>query len=422
MNGVSRIPRAHRLSRHASFRLLVLVNVLLMASASAPSPIYPLYLHRWGFSVTILTVIFAVYVAGLVTALLTVGSLSDHVGRRPVLVASLLVAAASTAIFWTADGVVSLVVARIVQGIATGMATGALAAGLVEFSPRKRPHLGPTMTAVATSFGLAAGSGVVGLLVQVTPRPDAEVFPVLTLTFLVLAALGLATPETVTRRAGGLTSLRPRVRVPRETRREFLAAVPAIVAGWSVTGLFLALAPSLVSDVLHVRFGAAGGLSIAVLFIANCVGGWWAARHAVRVATVLGAVLLTLGAADLAAALVLASPAVFISGSIIAGLGVGLTFNGTLRGISGATSPTSRSEVFSAAYVVSYAALSLPALAAGLVTPSLGLGATGYLYIAFVGVLSVTAALHAARRRAPRTEWTAAEPLAVARRGDTPPC
>jgi MFS family permease len=34
------------------------------------------------------TVIFAVYVAGLVGALLTVGSLSDHLGRRPVLVAS----------------------------------------------------------------------------------------------------------------------------------------------------------------------------------------------------------------------------------------------------------------------------------------------------------------------------------------------
>jgi predicted MFS family arabinose efflux permease len=398
MNGVSRAPDARRFGRGASFGLLVIANVVLMASTSAPSPIYPLYLHRWGFSVTILTVVFAVYVAGLLGALLTVGSLSDHVGRRPVLVASLLVAAAGTAIFWAAGGVVWLVLARVVQGIATGMATGALAAGLVEFSPAQRPHRGPTMTAVGTSFGLAVGGGVVGLLVQISPRPDAAVFPVLTLAFVVLAVLVPAIPETAARRAGGLASVRPAVRVPREARREFVASVPAIVAGWCVTGLFLALAPSLVSDVLHVRFGAAGGLSIAVLFIANSVGGLWAARQGVHVATLLGAVLLTVGAAGLAAALAFASPVVFISGSIISGLGVGLTFNGTFRGISRVTTATSRSEVFSAVYVVSYVALSVPSLAAGLVAPSWGLATTGYLYIAFVGVLSLGAALHAGRR------------------------
>jgi len=55
--------------------------------ADVPSPIYPVYLRRWGFSVTVLTVLFAVYVAGLVAAWLTVGSVSDHLGRRPVLIA-----------------------------------------------------------------------------------------------------------------------------------------------------------------------------------------------------------------------------------------------------------------------------------------------------------------------------------------------
>ena len=393
----SRFPGGRRLGRGAAFGLLVFANVLLMASTSAPSPIYPLYLERWGFSVTILTVVFAVYVAGLVGALLTVGSLSDHLGRRPVLVASLFVAAVGTAIFWTAGGVLTLLLARVVQGIATGMATGALAAGLVEFSPEGRPHVGPTMTAVGTSFGLAAGGGLAGLLVQVSPRPDAQIFPALTLAFVVLAVLMFAIPETAVRRAGALAALRPRIRVPRETRRAFRAALPAIVAGWSVTGLFLALAPSLVRDVLHVPFNAAGGLSITVLFIANCAGGLWAARRPARDATLMGAVLLSLGAAGLGAALVFVSPSVFIAGSIVSGLGVGLTVNGTFRGISAATTAQSRSEVFSAAFVVSYAALGIPAFAAGLAAPSWGLKTTSYLYIAFIAVLSVSAALHAAK-------------------------
>jgi MFS transporter len=410
-----------RLGQGASFSVLVFANVLLMASTSAPSPIYPLYLERWGFSVTILTAVFAVYVAGLVGALLTVGSLSDHLGRRPVLVGSLLVAAAGTAIFWAAGGVFSLVIARVVQGIATGTATGALAAGLVEFSPEGRPQVGPTMTAVGTSFGLAIGGGLAGLLVQVSPRPDAEIFPALTLAFVVLAALVFAIPETVVRRGGGLAALRPRIRVPRETRREFFAALPAIVAGWSITGLFLALAPSLVRDVLHVRFGAAGGLSITVLFIANSAGGLWAARRPARGATLLGAVLLKLGAAGLAAALVFASPFVFIGGSIVSGLGAGLTFNGTFHGISGASTAKSRSEVFSAAFVVSYAALGVPSLAAGLAAPSWGLETTSYLYIAFIGALSLIATLHAGRHLASRPEPVAGKPLAVARRGSRPP-
>ena len=404
MNGVSRLTGGRRLGQGGSFGVLVLANVLLMASTSAPSPIYPLYLERWGFSVTILTVVFAVYVAGLIGALLTVGSLSDHLGRRPVLVASLLVAAVGTAIFWAAGSVFSLVIARVIQGIATGTATGALAAGLVEFSPQGRPHLGPTMTAAGTGFGLAIGGGIAGLLVWVSPRPDAAIFPALTLAFVVLAGVVFAIPETVVRRAAGLGALRPRIRVPRETRRKFFAALPAIVAAWSVTGLFLALAPALVRDVLHVRFGAAGGLSITVLFIANTVGGLWAARRPARGATLLGAVLLSLGAAGLAAALAFASPSVFIGASIVSGLGVGLTFNGTLRDISATTTAKSRSEVFSAVFVISYAALGLPSLAAGLAAPSWGLEATSYLYIALVGALSLSVAFPAGRRLASRPD------------------
>ncbi|WSW30068.1 MFS transporter [Streptomyces sp. NBC_01003] len=87
-----------------------------MPTASAPSPIHPLYRERWDFSVTMVTVVFAVYVVGLLGALLTLGATSDRLGRRPVPLAALLLAAASTAIFWTADGVLSLVIARAVQG------------------------------------------------------------------------------------------------------------------------------------------------------------------------------------------------------------------------------------------------------------------------------------------------------------------
>lgn len=121
MNGVSHFDNGRRLGRRASFIVLVCASVLMMATASAPSPIYPLYRERWGFLVTMLTVI-----------------------------------------FWAADGVGSLLIARAVQGLTTGTATGALAAWLVEFAPGERPHLEPMMPAVGTSVGMAIGAGSSG--------------------------------------------------------------------------------------------------------------------------------------------------------------------------------------------------------------------------------------------------------------------
>ncbi|MFD0785347.1 hypothetical protein ACFQZ8_15680, partial [Micromonospora azadirachtae] len=89
-------------------------------------------------------------------------------------------------------------------------------------------------------------------------------------------------------------------------------------------------------------------------------------------------------------------------GSVVAGLGAGLAFNGTLRTISATTSAKARAGVFSAAYVVSYTALSVPSLAAGLLARWWRLETTAYLYIAFVEVLAVLAVVHAGRQSARR--------------------
>ncbi|MFJ5216949.1 MFS transporter [Streptomyces sp. NPDC088354] len=417
-----------RPGRSAGFTVLAVTTVVMTASASAPSPMYPLYRERWGFSLTMVTVVFAVYVVGLLGALLTLGSLGDRLGRRPVLVAALLLAAVGTAVLWTANGVPSLVVARVVQGVATGTATSGLAAGLVEFSPARRPHAGTTVTAVGTNAGLAAGAAVAGLLAQFVPRPDRYAFSVLTVVLLVLAVLVLRIPETAVPRAGSLraslrgslrASLRPRVRVPQGARHRFLAAVPALVAGWAVTGLFLALTPSLVSGVLHVTWGAAGGLDIALLFLAGAVGGMWSVRRTTRSATLLGAAFLALGAAGLAAAVASASPVAFWCGTVPAGLGAGLTFNGHLGAIAETTTADSRSQAFSAVYVVSYLALSLPSLAAGFLMPSWGLRTTSFVSIGCVGALSLTALVHAGRRRPP-TGIDTRTPLS--NRTGEPPC
>jgi MFS family permease len=79
-----------------------------------------------GFSETTLTEVFAVYALVLLVTLLFFGSLSDHLGRKPLIVAGLLFGASACGVFLAARGVGALYVARSLQGVSVGLATGAL--------------------------------------------------------------------------------------------------------------------------------------------------------------------------------------------------------------------------------------------------------------------------------------------------------
>src|SRR4030088_3565490 len=72
-----------RLSPAIAFVAVTAVFVLFAAAASAPTPLYVVYQKEWGFTATTLTVIFAVYVFGLIGSLLIFCALSDHVGGPP---------------------------------------------------------------------------------------------------------------------------------------------------------------------------------------------------------------------------------------------------------------------------------------------------------------------------------------------------
>ncbi len=108
----------------------------MMAGASAPSPFYPVLQRDIGFSSATLTGIFAVYAVALLLTLLVTGSLSDHLGRRPVVSGALALLAVSMLAFWHADSVTLLVTARIVQGVASGLLLSSLTATVVDLEPR----------------------------------------------------------------------------------------------------------------------------------------------------------------------------------------------------------------------------------------------------------------------------------------------
>ncbi len=122
-------------SRVFGFAVMGVGAFTLTGSSSVPSPLYPVYQEMWGFSAAVLTVVFAIYVVSLLATLLTVGALSDRIGRRPIIGAAMVILVISMVVFIFADSVGWLIAARIIQGLAVGTATGAVAAGMIDLQP-----------------------------------------------------------------------------------------------------------------------------------------------------------------------------------------------------------------------------------------------------------------------------------------------
>ncbi|MBM0236449.1 hypothetical protein JNW88_03480 [Micromonospora sp. ATA32] len=97
-----------RISPKVSLFLLASILVSFVAASAAPTPLYGIYQARWHFSPITTTVVFAIYALAVLASLLTIGKLSDHLGRRLVLLVAIAVQMISLLIFIFATGVPTL--------------------------------------------------------------------------------------------------------------------------------------------------------------------------------------------------------------------------------------------------------------------------------------------------------------------------
>src|SRR3954453_1517400 len=93
------------LSPRLAYALVGAVIALALFASGAPSPLYGTYSELWGFSPVVLTLVYATYAFGVLTALILAGRISDEVGRRPVLIVALGALMAATIVFMFAASV-----------------------------------------------------------------------------------------------------------------------------------------------------------------------------------------------------------------------------------------------------------------------------------------------------------------------------
>jgi MFS family permease len=372
--------RTGRLSLPIAFAATAAIMVLFAAAASAPTPLYVVYQREWGFSTTILTVIFAVYVAGLIGSLLVLGGLSDHIGRRPVLAAAIALEGIAFVMFFLAGDVTVLLLARLMQGIATGAAFSTLGATLVDLNPPHSPGRAGLVNGVAPVSGIALGALGSGALVQFAPAPTQLVFGVLVAGAAIAAVAVARMPETSARRPGAVASLIPQLGIPARLRPDVYALVPIVVASWALGGLYLSLGPSVAASLFGLSNHLIGGVVVTLLFGAGALTAFvlrtWPTDRVLRISAISLSVgtALTLGGVE-AHALGLS-----VAGTVVAGVGFGASALATFGTVSRLAGPGERSKLLAAVLVIAYLAFSLPAVAAGLATTSFGLHPTTVVY------------------------------------------
>jgi MFS family permease len=349
------------LSPRIAFGLLTSIMLMLLASSSAPTPLYATYQAEWGFSAITVTVIFGVYAVAVLLSLLVFGSLSDHIGRRPVLIASLVMQSAVMAVFAFAGDVEVLLLARVLQGIATGLAVGAIGAGLVDLHPGR----GPVANAAGAMAGTASGALASALFVQLLPSPTRLVYLLLLVLFALQAIAVALIAETSARKPGALAALRPTIAIPPKVRGTLAIAAPSLVAVWVLAGFYLSLGPSLAGLVAGSDSTILGGAAVFVLAASGALTVIVFHRVDPRTFSIAGSSLVMVGVAVVLIAAGARSLPLFFIGTAIAGAGFGGGFQGGLRTIVPLAEPTERAGVIAVAYIICYLAMGLPAILAG---------------------------------------------------------
>ncbi|SIQ34503.1 MFS transporter [Micromonospora avicenniae] len=383
--------------RHGlGFWAIAFAYLAVMALGTIPSPLYPIYQQRDGFSTFTITIVFAAYAAGVVVSLFLAGHVSDWHGRRRILVPALVLSLAGAAVFLLWPELPGLLVARVLNGLSVGVATATATAWLAELHAAHRPHAGPRraqVVAIAVNLGgLGVGTLLAGLLAEWAPNPLRLPYVVI-LVALALALVGvLLSPD-----ARSLPDPKPRYRpqrvaVPAAARPRYYAAAAGAFLAFGGLGLFTGLTSTFLAVIMHHPSRALAGVSIFLICAAGAVmqiaTPGWSLRRCVAVGMVLlvGGMLL----AVVAAWLDTPNLALFVVGAVVSGAGAGSIFKGVLGTTAAISTPEGRAEALAGIFLSGYLGLSIPVIGLGIalrqVSPRAGLlGFAVFITLGIVG-------------------------------------
>ena len=351
------------MTRYSSgFWAVAFAFLIVMAFATLPSPLYGLYRERDGLSAFTITIVYAIWAAGTIAALIAVPFIAERIGRRGVMFAAVatMMVAAGVLVAWKA--LPGLLVGRLITGFAVGMAAGTAIAYLIELRLRADPNASPV---VARTIGTSVNVGALGIGPLVAGCLAAWVSRPLTLPYLVWIALGVVALV-------GLAAA-PETGAPAAARAPFSVRLPApagagTLAAFAANGLFAGLSGLLLATTFHHTSHALAGATLFIVFTAGVLSQLVTARLRASRVFALGTVSMLVGLVLLVTAVRLSTPSLalfLVSGGLI-GAGAGAVYKGTTGLVLDGTAPENRVAMTAELLIALFVGLSVPVIGAGI--------------------------------------------------------
>ncbi len=365
------VPAVPRLSPRAGFWAIAFSFLAVTAFSTAPSALYGLYERQLDLPLIAITIVYAVYAAGVTTSLLFAGHVSDWYGRRTVLIPALVLAAVAAVVFISWQSLAGLMVARVLTGLALGATVATATAYIADLDAG--PDGAVTRRAeiaaiVANVGGLAIGPLASGLLARYVSGGVTLPFVVL-LAGLVAGIVAVVLAPEGRPAAHPLPAYRPQqLTVPTQARAQFIAATAGVALAFATWGLFAGLAGTFLAGPLHhpspALTGAAIFLTFGVGIVVQLTTSRWPAHRVLAAGIptiILGLTVLVVSAWTTPPSLPL-----FLGGGVLSGMGASAIFRASLGVVIAGSRADERAGALAMFFTAGYAAISLPVLGLGI--------------------------------------------------------
>ncbi|MBD2465931.1 MFS transporter [Oscillatoria sp. FACHB-1407] len=324
--------------------IIVAIAIFLIThAANLQIPLYNTYATLAGFGSGISAIAFSTYVAGLLPTLILLGGASDQIGRKKVILASLLFACVATFLMIAHPTIYTLFVTRVLQGIGVGLITGTGTAYLSTLMPQNSARVAAYVS-LTTALGFSSGALLTNLILSI--HNSLVPFSYWIIFVLILGCIGLAIniPEQA-------TIPTPLVRLPLFPSKAIWAGL-AIALAWSLAGIVGIILPTQL-----VQYGLPNwsGPMLFIIVMTGVVFQPVARRMEPRRSLQLGSLLMVIGYALFTSGAAWGSLSLVLLGVAIAGIACyGFTYLGGLAEVvrlGGNQSARVTSGYFACAYL-----------------------------------------------------------------------
>lgn len=349
------------------------VLILFALGTSLITPLIPLYQDRLGFSDTIATLFLGCYVAALVPSMLSLGQISDRIGRKRVILGALATLAVAQTILLVEPALPGLLVARGIQGFATGAFFGTCTAFIVDAAPRGRRDFVSVLASVSVRLGLGLGPGVGGVIAQYAAHPLRLPFELHLLAIGLAAVIVIGLPETVV--TGARRPLTLRLEVPEAEREVFWRVLVPSGALFSLfDGTALSLIPVFLVRDLGIQSYALVGSAGFLVLASGAASQLMLPRLKPITAIGWGLAAATLASLGVVTSAPTESTWLALVAVSATGAAAGLVFKGGIDLCTQIAPVADRGKLLSAYYVACYlGGFSVPLLAIGILSDLIGL-------------------------------------------------